>query len=435
MRAPHRRLLHLLLAGLVVASALSATPATAATRVTPGDFTGLAFDTCDTPDSATMDAWRTGSPFWGVGVYLGGVATTCDRQNLSSAWVDRQTRRGWRILPIWVGPQPVCTTVDYKADIAADPTSSYAAAARQGRRSAYQAVRAAREVGIAPGSTLWYDVEDFVVSRRHCRRSTLTFLSAWTKRLHSLGYDSGVYSNVTAAIHSLDYAETVSPSAYVMPDQVWYAWSNGRANTYIKPEWVRRSGWSPHARVHQYALDEWATYGDVELKVDRNFMDVGRGSVAPRDHRPCGVRIDFADYRRLHRGSRGAQVEAVQCLLKRKHFYDGRIHGRYDLATTRAVRRFQRAQDLRVTGTMTSPTWTVMLTQGRSVLLKRGSVGGAVRRLQRGLTAALDSEVAISGVADAGTMGAVRRYQRLRGLPRLGVVGRDTWSELKSGRR
>jgi murein L,D-transpeptidase YcbB/YkuD len=383
-----------------------------------------------------MDAWRRESPFWGVGVYLGGVATTCDRDNLTSAWVDRQTGRGWRVLPIWVGPQAACSTVGYAADIDSDRTGSYAAAARQGRRNAWQAVQAARAVGIAEDSTLWYDVEDFEVSRRHCRRSTLTFLSAWTERLHSLGYTSGVYSNVTAAVHALDYAETVSPRAYAMPDQVWYAWDNGRANTAIKPEWVREQSWAPHARIHQYALDEHVAYGGVELKVDRNFMDVGRGSVAPRERLLCGgVRIDFAGYRRIHRGSSGAQVKAAQCLLERKNFYDRRVHGRYDVATTRAVRRFQSDHGLRVSGAMTAPTWTVMLAEGRSVLLKRGSVGSAVRRLQRGLTAALDTAVPVTGVLDRRTTGAVRRYQTARGLLGNGIVGPDTWAELKAGHR
>ena len=57
----------------LVATGLSAPPAQAASRVTPGSFTGFAFDTCTTPSDADMDAWRTSSPFWGVGVYIGGA--------------------------------------------------------------------------------------------------------------------------------------------------------------------------------------------------------------------------------------------------------------------------------------------------------------------------------------------------------------------------
>ena len=422
------------LALLTGALTLSGLPAHAATPVTPGNFTGFAFDTCVTPDSATMDEWRTRSPFWGVGVYFGGEATTCDRTNLTSSWVSRQVKRGWRILPIWVGPQAACSTVPYAADIDPDPAGSYAAAAQQGRSNADAAVRAARNLGIASRSTLWYDIEDFGLRDDHCRRSTLTFLSAWTKRLHALGFTSGVYSNVSAAVDALDYADTVSPGSYALPDQIWYAWDNGRADTYIDERWVRGDNWTPHARVHQYELDTLSTYGGVSMVIDHNFMDVGRGSVAPKPLATCGVKVDFADYTHLRRGSKGGQVKAAQCLLKRKRTYDGRIHGRYDTATVRAVKAFQRARSLRVTGTMTVPTWTVLLAEGKNALLKRGSVGDPVRRVQRGLTAALDRKVAVTGVFNAGTTTAVTRYQRARGLTATGVVDPDTWAALEAGR-
>lgn len=421
-----------LLAGTL---ALPTAPAAAATRVTPGNFTGFAFDTCATPDSATMDLWREGSPFWGVGVYLGGEATTCDRSNLTRTWVSRQAKRGWRILPLWVGPQSECSTVPYAADIDSDPRSSYAAAAQQGRSNANGAVRAAGELGIGAGSTLWYDLEDFALDDVDCRRSALTFLSAWTKRLHALGYTSGVYSNVSAAVDALDYADTVSPGSYALPDQIWYAWGNGRADTHIDARWVRDRNWTPHARIHQYALDTVAEYAGVAMKIDRNFMDVGRGSVAPRALPTCGIRVDFADYRQLRRGARGVQVHAAQCLLKKKRWYDGRVHGRFDGPTVRAVRAFQRDRGLRVTGAMTAPTWTALLSDGRSIVVKRGSVGDPVRRVQRGLTAALDRPVAVSGVFGAGTTKAVLAYQRSRGLARTGVVDRATWAELVAGRR
>jgi hypothetical protein len=417
------------------ALALSGLPAQAATPVTPGSFTGFAFDTCDTPDSATMDLWRTSSPFWGVGVYLGGEATTCDRSNLTSAWVSRQAKRGWRILPIWVGPQAVCSTIPYAADIDPDPASSYAAAAAQGRRNANAAVAAAKRLGIPPRSTLWYDIEDYGLSDDHCRKSALTFLSAWTKRLHALGFTSGVYSSVGAAVHSLDYADEVSPGSYAMPDQIWYAWDNGRADTFIDKRWVRGSSWAPRARVHQYELDTPATYGGVTMEIDFNFIDVGGGSVAPKPLATCGVRVDFRDYKGIRRGSSGPQVKAAQCLLKKKRMYGGRIHGRYDAGTVRAVKAFQRARSLRVTGTMTAPTWTVLLAEGKSVLLKRGSVGDPVRRVQRGLTAALDSKVAVTGVVNAGTTRAIMRYQRTTGLSPTGVVDPATWAKLEAGRR
>lgn len=435
-----RRLLPIALLAAFAVS-LVTLPAQAAPRVTPGSFTGFAFDACATPDQAIMDTWLTTSPFWGVGVYIGGAERSCKQEHLDTGWVSRQSRKGWRILPIWVGPQAACSTRPFATDITADRANGYGAARLQGRSNANAAVRTARDLGIREGSTLWYDIEDFPLNDAadpaagdDCRRSVLTFLSSWTERVHRLGYRSGVYSNVAAAVDALDYADTVSPGSYELPDQIWYAWDNGRADTYIDPRWVRGDNWTPHARVHQYALDTEATYGGVSQVIDRNFMDVGRGSTAPKATRPCGVRLEFADYRSLRRGSKGAQVKAAQCLLRKKRLYDGRVHGRFDGATYRAVRTFQRDRALRRTGRLDAPTWTALLAEGRSPVLKRGSASHDVRRLQRALTAALDRKVPQTGLFDGRTTTWVVRYQRARGLAQTGVVDPATWTDLEAGR-
>ena len=223
---------------------LVAAPAEATNRVTPGSFTGYAFDARCTPTQPEMDQWLATSPFLGVGVYIGGAERACTEPAPTRAWVNRQSRRGWKVLPIWVGPQASCT--GYATLIDPSPAREYAAARAQGKAQAGQAARTAGRLGIPQGSTLWYDLEDFDPGHSDdCRRSALGFLSAWTIRLHRLGFESGVYSNVAAAIHALDFADTASPGSYVMPDQIWYAWANGRADTWIPRKWVRSGSWSP----------------------------------------------------------------------------------------------------------------------------------------------------------------------------------------------
>lgn len=429
-----RRVTAVVVTGLTaLAVALALCNPAAATPVTPGSFTGFAFDARCAPSQAQMDSWLTTSPFWGVGVYVGGSTRECDNQpNLTADWVRTQSSKGWKVLPIWVGPQASCTT--YADRIDPDPADRYAAARAQGRWQAAQAVAVVAGLAIPEHSTLWYDIEDFTLDDTECRRSALAFLSAWTSRLHKLGYRSGVYANVASAVHALDYADAVSPGSYLMPDQVWYAWDNGRADTYIAPKWVRSTSWTK-ARVHQYALDEQATYGGETIGVDRSFMDVGRGSVAPAESPSCGVNVDFTRYRRLARGSTGAQVKAAQCLLRQKHLYDGRVNGRFDRATYRAVRSFQSSRSLTVTGVVNARTWTALLAAGSGPVLKRGSASNAVRRAQRALNAAEGAGLAISGVFGSATTEAVRAYQRARGLEPTGVLAADTWTDLHAGRR
>ncbi|HET6627813.1 MAG TPA: glycoside hydrolase domain-containing protein [Nocardioidaceae bacterium] len=420
----------------LAASLLAATPAQAANRVTPGSFTGYGFDQCVAPTQAKMDAWLTSSPYWAVGIYIAGDNRYCgdDLQvNLDSTWVASQLRKGWRLLPITVGRQASCSSVARYEDrrISADPTRSYAKAREQGRIEARDTVRAARALGITVGSTLWYDLEHFTGGDR-CRDSALSFLSAWTVKLHALGYRSGVYSSGSSGIRALDDARVLSPRRYAMPDQVWVAEWNGRAD--VSSSYLRPDGWMPHARVHQYRGDHTERYGGVSITIDSNYLDLGRGSVAPREGRHCGgVDVSKSHYRRLVRGDQGAMVKVVQCLLREKRLYRGDLRFTYTRKTARAVKRFQATRSLPVNSRTNARTWTALLAEGPAPLVKVGSASHAVRRAQRALNAATSARLDVTGLFDAATTRAVRTYQRDRGLRATGVLAADTWSQLKRG--
>ena len=135
----------------------------------------------------------------------------------------------------------------------------------------------------APCGTTWRPSRP---RRTDCRESALAFLSAWTERLHARGYVSGVYSSAASAIKMLDDARATRPGAYVMPDQLWVADWNGRADT--ASTYLRSDGWTPHRRVHQYRGGHNETYGGVTINIDNNWVDLGRGSVAPRERSRCG---------------------------------------------------------------------------------------------------------------------------------------------------
>lgn len=56
-------------------------------------------------------------------------------------------------------------------------------------------------------------------------------------------------------------------------------------------------------------------------------------------------------------GDRGHQVEIVQKALLTLGFYDGPADGRYGIVLTKAVRQFQSANNLRITGDVNVATW------------------------------------------------------------------------------
>jgi peptidoglycan hydrolase-like protein with peptidoglycan-binding domain len=411
----------------------SSEPAVAETRRMPGSFTGYAFDACQAPDQETMDVWRERSPFWGVGIYTSGTNRFCDvQENLSAEWVSTQARQGWFLLPIHVGLQASCTRTERWEKIDADPTNGYAAARAQGRSEAREAVAAAQAYGIGSGSTLWYDLEHFDITRDHCRESALSLVTAWTRALHDAGYRSGFYSSASSGITMLEQ-ERRDPDGHTLPDQIWVAEWNGRATT--RSGYVAEDGWRQD-RVHQYRGDHEATYGGVSLHIDSNFLDVGRGTRPGRAAPHCRVRVDFATYPRRERGDRGEHVKAAQCFLKQQGLYGQRLHGRYTAATATAVRRFTaRVSGLPTTGVLTGRVWTALLSRGATPVAKFGSGGNEVRRIQRALNAAVKARLEVDGIFAGATRNAVREYQQRREMGRTGVVDDRVWGLLQRGRR
>ncbi len=420
-----------LAAGLVLAS-----PAAAANRVTPGSFTGHGFDQCTAPTQRSMDAWLTSSPYWAVGIYISGDSRGCLSQpNLSSTWVSTQLAHGWRLLPITLGPQAWCTTRErylHQVRISPSPTGSYAAARNQGRAEADKTITAAQALGISAGSALWYDLEGFATSRTDCRESALAFLSSWTQQLHARGYVSGVYSSASSGIKILDDARVMRPGTYVMPDHLWVADWNGRADT--GSTYLRSDGWASHGRVHQYRGGHNETYGGVTINIDNNWVDLGRGSVAPRERSRCGgVALSAARYPYRRVGQTGALVKAAQCLLKEQRLYAGVVDGVYDAEVGAAARAYRAAHRLPPANTVGRRVWVAMLAQGTTPLLKYGAASDAVRRLQRSLNAADGAALPVTGVFEGATTTAVKRYQRDHALPQTGVVTPAVWTRLLAG--
>ena len=184
---------------------LTLAPGTAVARdnvTTPGNFTGYGFDQCLAPEQWEMNRWLNNSPFLAVGIYISGDSRGCRSQpNLTRRWISTQLEKGWRLLPITLGPQASCSPAfpRYDDDETIDPTpgpsDGYPDARIQGRAEGRKTVRAAAALGISRGSTLWYDLEGFDHTQTSCRESALRFLSSWVTKVSALGYHTGVYSS------------------------------------------------------------------------------------------------------------------------------------------------------------------------------------------------------------------------------------------------
>lgn len=262
------------MAGLVVlaTTAIVSPPAEAAplaaTGPQPGTYLGRGFDTCAAPSQTAMDAWRASSPYRAIGVYISGASRSCAQPNLTATWVTRQTANGWRLIPIELGAQAPCGTRTPKM------SSTPATAWSQGGTAASSAVNAAQALGIPAGSAIYNDIEHYP-SNASCRAAVLSYLSGWTQRLHALGYLSGVYSSGSSGI--ADVCGAYNDTRYLRVDHLWFAWWNGVADT-DAGSYCPDAYYADHQRLHQYAGEVTETYGGVQMRIDRNYLDVAGGA-------------------------------------------------------------------------------------------------------------------------------------------------------------
>jgi hypothetical protein len=231
-------------------------------------FTGLGFDACTAPSSRSMAAWGA-SPYRAIGVYIGGENRGCSQPNLTPSWVGAQTEAGWHLIPTYVGLQAPTSSCSSCAKLSANQATA------QGTAAAVDAVAEASSVAMGSGSPIYFDMESYSRTSS-ASAATLAFLEAWTAKLHSLGYVSGVYSSSASGI--ADLGDQVG-SGYLLPDDLWIANWNGQQST-ADPA-VPAGAWAQHQRVHQYRGGHDESYGGVTINIDNNYVDGGTvGSAA-----------------------------------------------------------------------------------------------------------------------------------------------------------
>ena len=405
---------------------------------TPGDFTGHGFDQCLAPTQSAMDTWWKKSPFTAVGIYISGDSRACRSQpNLSPTWVATQVARGWRLLPIALGPQASCQPrfPRYADDftISPKPAGGYAKAAAQGVVEADKNAADATAYGIGAGSTIWYDLEGFNLTDTHCRESALVFVSSWVTQIRAHGYVAGFYSSASSGIKMLDDARILRPGQFALPDRIWIARWDGAADT--STTYIPEDGWRPGGRMKQYLGGHNETWGGVTINIDSNWIDLGAGSLAVPEGRCPGTKLGFWKYPTLSpAAAQATRVKVLQCLLTEQGQYAGPIDGTYNAATIAAARAWQTARRFTASDSFEQRHWVALLAAGAKTTVKRGSADESVYRLQRALNAAGAGRFRASGVYDAKTEAAVKKYQSRLKIAVSGVATPQTWNKLLQGK-
>lgn len=225
---------------------------------------GAAFDTCEAPEVATMQAWRA-SPYEALGIYVGGSNRGCANKGLTRDWVSQVHAQGWEFMPIYVGAQAACTVAGNASRIDATRVTEMAVT------EADDAVTRATDLGFKRGSALYFDMEEYDNTDRDCAGDVLDFVSAWSERVRSHGFTPGYYSSLSSGITDLVAAAGTRP----LPDIVWYARWDGVAVT--QGDGALPDHLWPGRRIKQYAGNVSETYGGIKIKIDRNAINAPVG--------------------------------------------------------------------------------------------------------------------------------------------------------------
>lgn len=137
-------------------------------------------------------------------------------------------------------------------------------------------------------------------------------------------------------------------------------------------------------------------------------------------------------------GCTGDAVKTLQEKLNAKGFHSGNVDGIFGAKTYAAVTAFQKANNLGVDGIVGKLTWaklydatpvnvTPITTQP---MLRTGSRGDAVRKLQELLNAKGYTCGSADGIFGSKTYAAVLAFQKANGLAADGIVGSLTWGKL-----
>ncbi len=197
--------------------------------------------------------------------------------------------------------------------------------------------------------------------------------------------------------------------------KVTYKLSNGKANDTVTLPVIVKSTNYADATVN------------VKITLVRGSSGGGGSSVAVAPDMPL-----------LRYGSRGEAVKILQEKLNAKGYNSGNVDGIFGVNTRAAVLAFQKANGLGVDGIVGKLTWAKLydaapvsvVAPAAQPMLRSGSRGEAVRRLQELLNAKGFDSGKVDGIFGVKTRAAVIAFQKANGLSADGIVGPLTWGKL-----
>jgi len=267
MRVKYRKnrskltLLVALIAGL---TSVLVVPTAGTAQASVGISQRMGWDACAIGSTANAQAFWTNTPFWNMGLYLGGSSYPSYCTQWSGSQVSTLRAQGWMFLPLWVGPQAPCT--GYPSRFSYDTTTAF----RQGRDQAVYAYNKIVSWGWDVNNTpLTYDLEVFDTSNSACLTAAKQFISGWVYQLHTApAQKAGLYGAGCGSGLS-SFANISYPPDFIHGAD-WTDINNPNTGTIIC---VPNNLWTANQRHKQYWGDHYETWNGVTLRIDRDCSD------------------------------------------------------------------------------------------------------------------------------------------------------------------
>lgn len=270
MRVANRRrssplvLFAVLLAGL---TSVLVVPAAGTAQASAGISQRMGWDACGIGSTSNAQAFWNNTPYWNLGLYLGGSSYGSGCTRWSAAQVNTLRAQGWMFLPLWVGPQAPCT--GFGSRFSYDGATAFS----QGRNEATAAYNKIVALGWdVLNAPVIYDLEAFNTGNSSCLAAAKQFVSGWVYQLHlAPAQKAGVYgSGCSSGLSSFAGIANV-------PDFIFGAdWSGNRYTGTITC--VPSGYWTANQRHKQYRGDHLETWNGVTLNIDN---DCSNGPVYP----------------------------------------------------------------------------------------------------------------------------------------------------------
>jgi hypothetical protein len=246
--------------------AIAPLPGAAPAQASSGISIHMGWDAC-AASIAKAQAFWSNTPYWNMGLYLGGSSYGSGCKRWSSSEVSQLRGMGWKFLPLWVGPQAPCTGFGSRF------SSTTSTATTQGKNEAIAVSNMMSSLGLdANGAPAIYDLEGFDTTNTGCVNAAKAFINGWVSQLHvAPAQKAGVYGSACASGLS-QYAGIAN-----VPDFIHGAdWDGIKSTSNLAC--ISSGQWSQRQRHKQYQGGHNETWNGVTMNID---SDCSNGPVYP----------------------------------------------------------------------------------------------------------------------------------------------------------